>query len=345
MVLIAAREYELAIQRALEFLERSQLPSGEFKTLVATDPDIRLGAKHDPSIFSSVNVATSLLEVPAAGAGRLIDKAAAFLQSEMLAGGLWRFWTKTHPGSAGMPPDVDDTVCVSDLLRRISREVPDNRRMLLSNRAPNGLFYTWIIPRPRHLFFPEGRKFLAAAMSHRKARAVYFRSGPQPPIRDGVDCVVNCNALLYLGDGIATAAASEWVMQVLQNGSSSEADRWYQSEAALIYSAARCIERGVRSLRVAAGLIGEKACRPDTNSLSVLEAGLLTCALAIVNPSSARLPALARSVLESQKSDGGWGAHVYYYDSPLRALSWGARELTTGFCVEALTRFLRSCGK
>lgn len=338
--MIYAENFERAIGRGIEFLELNQLPSGELKTLVASDPDIHLNAKHDPSIFSTVNVATSLLEVPGAAARPIIDKAAAFLQSEMLEGGLWRFWSKIHPGSIGMPPDVDDTACVSDFLSRIGRRFPENRRMLLANRASNGLFRTWITPRPRHIFFPQGIRFLFAAMSNRSARKVYFQSGPQPPLRDGVDCVVNCNILLFLGDSSFTEASSEWILRILQVGVSPDSDRWYQSDATLMYSAARCIERGIKSLRPAADLIEEKIRQIDPKSVSVLEAGLLACALAIVNPASEMLQAFSRYIYEHQQSDGGWAARVFYYDSPLCALCWGSRELTTGFCTEALSRIL-----
>jgi hypothetical protein len=340
MVMIYAENFERAIGRGIEFLELNQLPSGELKTLVASDPDIHLNAKHDPSIFSTVNVATSLLEVPGAAARPIIDKAAAFLQSEMLGGGLWRFWTKIHPGSIGMPPDVDDTACVSDFLNRIGRRFPENRGILLANRASNGLFRTWMTPRLRHLFFSQGIRFLVAAASNRSARKVYFQSGPLPPLRDGVDCVVNCNVLLFLGDSSFTEASSEWILRILQVGVSPDSDRWYQSDATLMYSAARCIERGIKSLRPAADLIEEKIRQIDPKSVSVLEAGLLACALAIVNPASEMLQAFSRYIYEHQHSDGGWAARVFYYDSPLCALCWGSRELTTGFCTEALSRIL-----
>lgn len=345
--MIRAEDLESAIQRGIEFLKKNQLPSGEFKTLVASDPDIHLAAKHDPSIFSTANVATCLLEVSDHTARPIIEKAADFLESEMLEGGLWRFWTKIHPGSIGMPPDVDDTACVSDFLRRIGRRFPENRRMLLANRASNGLFRTWITPRLRQIFFSQGIRFLASAMSNRTARKVYFQSGPQPPLRDGVDCVVNCNVLLFLGDSAFTEVASQWVLRILQVGVSPDSDRWYQSNAALIYSAARSVEREIKSLRPAADLLEEKICQIDPRSVSILEAGLLASSLAIVNPASEMLQAFSRHIYEHQQSDGGWAARVFYYDSPLRALCWGSRELTTGFCTEALARILfrnQRCG-
>jgi hypothetical protein len=143
-----------------------------------------------------------------------------------------------------------------------------------------------------------------------------------------------------LGDSAFTEAASKWVLRILQAGVSADSDRWYQSNAALIYSAARCIERGILSLRSATKLIEEKINILDPKSLSALEAGLLACSLSIVNSHSNILRSLLGTILEAQESDGGWPARVFYYDSPLRALCWGGRELTTGFCIEALSRIL-----
>ncbi|MEN9470016.1 MAG: hypothetical protein RL630_1749, partial [Verrucomicrobiota bacterium] len=74
---------------------------------------------------------------------------------------------------------------------------------------------------------------------------------------------------------------------------------------------------------------------------SALEAGLVASVLNVVVPSSPRLAQCIDTILAMQEADGGWPARVYYYDSYKRALCWGSRELTSGFCLEALTRFFR----
>lgn len=69
-----------------------------------------------------------------------------FLHRRQLPGGLWRFWTASHPGSPGIPPDTDDTACITHLLRRLGITVPDNRGCLLSNRDREGRFRTGTEP-------------------------------------------------------------------------------------------------------------------------------------------------------------------------------------------------------
>jgi hypothetical protein len=338
MGMTLAARYQRSIQEGLAFLSRRHFPTGEFETLVGPDPDLRHGAKHDPSIFTTVNVATSLLEVEDDKARKMVARAADFLLSEMLPGGLWRFWTKAHPGSRGMPPDVDDTVCVSALLKRLGRAFPDHRKMLLANRSRDGRFFTWITPRTRHLAFAEGRAFFAECLATRRARTLYFRSGPQPPERGNIDCVVNTNAVAYLGNSREVSRAAAWVTDVVQDGKACINDRWYQSEAALLYAAARGCETSTESLCRIQSVIAEKAEQLQPGCGSALEVGLVACALNVVAPSSPLLARAIDTIIALQDDDGGWPARVFYYDSYKRALCWGSRELTTGFCVEAIAR-------
>jgi hypothetical protein len=330
-----------SVRTGLEFLEKSQLPSGEFKTLVGPEPDLLHDAKHDPSIFTTVNVATSLLEADEHAARRIVARSADFLVSEMLPGGLWRFWTKSHPGSRGMPPDVDDTVCVSAFLGRLGRAFPENRKILLANRCRDGRFLTWITPRARHLLFSEGRAFLAANWAMRAAQKLYFQSGPHPPERGNIDCVVNTNAVTYFRDTKRVARAAAWVTDILENSHAAINDRWYQSEAALLYAIASGYEKLIEPFCRMQTMIAEKAEELQPLCRSALDLALVASVLNVVAPSSRRLAQSIDTILAMQAEDGGWAARVYYYDSYKCALCYGSRELTTGFCVEALARFAR----
>ena len=52
-------------------------------------------------------------------------------------------------------------------------------------------------------------------------------------------------------------------------------------------------------------------------------------------------PLIARGIdhlLATQHADGGWPSAPYYYGGPKQSVSWGSRELTTGLCLEALSR-------
>jgi hypothetical protein len=44
-------------------------------------------------------------------------------------------------------------------------------------------------------------------------------------------------------------------------------------------------------------------------------------------------------ILKIQRNDGSWPSEPYYYGGPLKVTYWGSEELTTGICIEALTRY------
>lgn len=330
--------------RGIEFLRRRQLPSGEFETLVGPDPDLLRQARPDPSLFATMHVANSLLEVCNGEAADMVRRAAAFLRSEMLPGGLWRFWTASHPGSPGIPPDTDDTACITHLLRRLGMPVPDSRGCLLANRDRHGRFRTWILPRPGHLLRPRSWPMLRHARRNRDRIALFFRSGPEPPPADGVDVVVNANALLLFGDGAAAAPIVAWIARVLDEGDAASRDRWYQSDLALFYAVSRGVEHGVKSLASLAERVVAAASRIDVGTLHPLDTALLLCVLATLGGPPASIDVVARSLVDSQREDGSWPARVFYYSGFGKDLSWGSAELTTAFCVEALARAIRMHG-
>lgn len=329
---------ELAIHRGVEFLRRRQLPSGEFQTLVGPDPDFMTDSQPDPILFTTVHVAISLLEVRHDDAAAMVSRAADFLRSEMLPGGLWRFWTASHPGSPGIPPDTDDTACIAHLLKQLGIPFPDNRASLLGNRSPQGTFYTWILPRTRHLFYPGAWHLFRRSAKARKAVAIFFQSGQEPPDPSGVEAVVNANALLYLGDGPHTERVSAWLADVVRQGLAATTDRYYQSECALFHALARCHEQGNASLRDLSAVMVRRIESFSPAELPALECALAACALSILAPASPLLARFVESLLSTQQPDGCWGPRVFYYGGYKRYRAWGSAELTTGFCLEALAR-------
>ena len=43
-------------------------------------------------------------------------------------------------------------------------------------------------------------------------------------------------------------------------------------------------------------------------------------------------------LLDTQSARRSWPSAPYYYGGPLKAVSWGPPQLTTGLCLEALAR-------
>ena len=138
-----------SVARGLAYLRRSQLPSGEFQVYMSTDHTLEKDAFVDGSPFPTALVVYSLGFARGEEAGDIIEKSLRFFVDEMEGPGLWRYWTKRHQYHSVIPPDLDDVACVSYVLRRHGVEFPDNLPLVLANRSPGGLFYTWLTPRPR----------------------------------------------------------------------------------------------------------------------------------------------------------------------------------------------------
>ena len=301
-----------ALQSAIDFLARRQLPSGELPVLASGKPD--------PAVYPTAVMAHSLSFAP--GAASVRDKALDFLEAEMEPRGLWKHWTRAHPHAHQLPPDLDDTSCASAALTRAGRSIPDNRALLLSNRDRRGLFRTW--------------KLTRSQLAHPFITFLFFRRTSAKPF--DVDAVVNANVLFDLGAIPETVAVVDNLRSVLINGNERHCDKWYDDPFVVWYFFARALH-GVAP-DVAALIEGRLA---SASPATPLQHALRACTLLYLG----RTPDVA-PLLESQLSSGGWpNAPVYHggrkrrrdgtFDAPHPDTPyWGSEEWTTAFCVEAL---------
>lgn len=306
---------EDALARAVAFLERSQLPSGELRVLAS--------GKSDPSVFPTALAAYALSFAPQAANVR--KRALDFLLREMEPGGLWKHWTREHPYHHQLPPDLDDTSCASAALARAGRDFPDNRQLLLRNRNRRGLFYTW--------------KLTLAQLRHPLVCFAFFTKTSARPF--DVDAVINANALHYLGDA---SEVVEHLLSVLRQNREPHCDKWYENPFAIWYFFSRALHATVPE---AGELIATKIAAAAPSS--ALEHALAACALHYWNRTADVGPLLAL-----QLESGAWPAAPLYHGGRARqgdgtfaaphpdTPHWGSEELTTVFCVEALARVSRA---
>jgi len=303
-----------AIRRAVAFLERTQLPSGELPIYVSGLPD--------PSLFPTALAAYSFGFAPEAAAVR--TRALDFLAAEMEPRGAWRHRARAHPAYDGLVADADDTACAAAALRAAGRELPDVARILLAARTRDGRFRTW----------------LPVFADLRKPRALWqlFVTGTAS-ITD-LDAVVNANVLHFLGDAQAGTPVSEWLLAILREERETDCDKWYDNPFAVWYFFSRAIgeksdeARSIISRRVLAAA-------PKT----ALDHALAICALAYCGVRASIAP-----LLELQTPSGSWPAAVLYNVGRVRKrdgtfvpgsgdwMTWSSEELTTAFAVEALGR-------
>jgi hypothetical protein len=330
------KDCEQAIGQGLGFLRNAQLPTGEFRTLVARDENLTVEAQIDPSCFATAHIVSSLTSLRRHACQPLIARAANFLMAERQAGALWKFWASRHPGFANIPPDLDDTAVVSLALQDAGIPIPRNRPILCANRNGSGLFYTWILRRPRHLCSLQCWWAILRGQIG-VAQTAFFSTGQACP--DDVDAVVNANAIRLLWkDSSLVSPSVTWLRKVLEVGEAEKADRSYQSSHALSYAIARGAQAGIPSFLEMGGLV-TRSVLSDVDDLTAQKSALSLLALSVWQPEHPLLASMADFLVSRQQEDGSWPGEAYFYGGWKRVLHWGSPELTTAFCIEALARY------
>src|SRR5438477_10142971 len=92
-----------AIDSAVDFLRRHQLPHGEFKTLLAQHRNMS-NPVFDSSPFVTSFVLYAFSHLDRASINEMASKALAFLRAEMEFGGVWRYWSSRQQKHARLPP-------------------------------------------------------------------------------------------------------------------------------------------------------------------------------------------------------------------------------------------------
>lgn len=305
-----------AVDGAIGFLCRSQLPYGEFRTYVSEHKNLR-DCRFDSSPFCTALVLYCLGFVKDARVQDMMLKGTRFLQEEMEPPGLWRYWSSRNPRHDLLPPDTDDTVCVSFVLRRHHPDLAadSNVRVLLDEVDERGLFHTWLGQIPAGL------------------------------CQNDVDSVVNANALLYLGDRRPeTQVVSVYLNEIVAKDREEGSYMYYFDAMALYYMISRAYLNGCASLEACRdAVVGKVRARQQEHSGALDE---LTAALSVATllnfacPDRTVLGQLTDFLVHRQREDGAWPA-IPLYGSPVdpRDGFFGSEELTTGFCVEALCRY------
>jgi cyclopropane fatty-acyl-phospholipid synthase-like methyltransferase len=331
---------QAAIDAAVGFLARSQRPDGEFQTQEGhphVDDD---GNTVEPLVFDSspfvtgiVLYALSFLRPPTAEVARMIDRGCAFLLAEMGRGGLWRYWSHNNPRRGVIPPDLDDTACLSYILKLYGRPVPRNHWLFHDSRDRRGVFHTW-------LYKPDSlRKWLLHLRTVGQAFA-HTDAMWQLTARDEICAVVNANVVLYLGDTRRTQGAITYLERVVRDAREDAEMVFYRRPLSFYYMLTRACFNGVTRLAGLAPLIRGRiqACRqPDGTFANPLLTGLAICSELNLGSGADALAADTAALLRTQGPDGGW-PRVPMWGAPAQPDVFGSPELTTGIALEALVR-------
>lgn len=310
----------------LAFLAKSQLETGELPTYAW-----RMGEETKASYvrtpFTVSQILHALAFVDGGEVGRhLRERAIAFLVAHREAPGLWRYYGSddgyyaqvyaqfSHPK---LPPDVDDTAQAWAALSEHGIAVtPEALEILKANRTTAGLFNTWI-GTPKELRWMDGKE------------------------RE-VDAVVNLNGLfLFARAGQPLPEVCRYAVTVTRTKAFHRGTVWYPSPLAYTYVLSRayadgravCLNEAISEIR--SYVLAHQ--QPDGRWGNDLETALGILTLLNTGERGEGLHRGVRALLAHQGSDGGWDLAPLYKGA---VLYYGSRQLTTGFCLEALGKYL-----
>jgi len=156
-----------------------------------------------------------------------------------------------------------------------------------------------------------------------------------------VDCVVNANVLLYLGDRAEIRPVVDYLARALEDGRAGCCDKWHLNECAFYYAVSRAYAGGVASLEPLREplILRAEAALEGVEELAIAEVALAACTLLNLGHRGSALDSGVAHLAAMQGENGGWPAFALYWGGPKRVYGWGSEALTTGLCTEALARF------
>lgn len=303
-----ARRLEHAISAGIDFLYQSQLPYGEFKTYACSNEEMTTDCFFDSSPFVTTFVLYSTSFVDDPKVKGMTEKAISFFLDEMESPGLWRYWTSRNDKS--IDPDLDDTSCISYILVRNEVPFESNLDVFLANKDDQGKFYTWV-------------------------------RDPDRP--NDLDCVVNANVLLYLGENEDTKGTCQYLNTIVSDHQEDNCSPYYPDRLSFYYMLSRSYFNGISCLQVSRDPVVERvisAQKDDGSFGNDLFTALAVCTLLNFDNQSPSAHKAVKYILNAQMENGSWSKSVFFIGpAPSPYLYFGSEELTTAFCIEALARY------
>ncbi len=330
-----------AIDSGLDYLFEHQYPNGEFCTYMSPDDAMQEWCYPDSNVFCTSVIAGSLLKLKReVKAAEILDSVGKFLYYQMMRGGMWNYFTKFSLLFKYSPPDVDTTVYTSMVLQQLGVTIPDNKKILLQNRAKNGLFYTWIIWRPGIKLTSLNFKIFTRELK-RPLNSIMFWLKNEVN-RNDTDAIVNANALYYFGSNKNTDNIVAYLLDILQNAKEDLSDKWYKNPIIFYYFLSRNFHE-IKELAPAKPIVIarllNKINQDGSFGQSDLENGMALVTLLNANFVGPELHRGIYQLLKSQSKNGSWKRFRLFYCGPSKKTGYGSEEITTAFCLEALAMY------
>ncbi len=341
------------IFRIVEYLAAAQREDGDFRILRFFLSEV--GSYTTPTEFQGWHdrgrcpyaVACILLHlhhIDLPGVAEIKRRGCEFL-ARGLENGVLRYLLAPCERTIDFPPDVDDTCLAAIPLSKNAYPVSINVDMVLDNTNRHGDFYTWLIPRWKHLRHP--RNLLWLVRDYRKNLRSMRRSLPPDQLaaarrdyRTRTEPAIAANVLLSLGrTGRTRKPLARLLARVLDGDIPLE---YYKNVMVLYFHLARLYDAGFVEVEMCRETIIDHIRRTQTES-GLVEQELFTAmaALSLMYfrdwENSLLLKALACLASHPMHQEG-WRP-VHYCNDTAEVFLDGGPELTAALFLDALYRY------
>lgn len=336
------KDIDQSILRGVNYLHQHQFPNGEFCTYIGHENSMQESIP-DANIFPTSLIGYSLLNLQhIPKVNEMLQLSASYLQHQSMRGGVWNNYPWSHERFKICPADVDNTACASILLKALKRGFPANEEILLLNRNKAKIFYTWYTLRPNLARHKDYWLLLLRELKHPIIDIIFWTKNE--PGKNDIDGAVNANALFYLGLNEETRPVISYLLGIIAAEKEADCDKWYRNPFIIYYFFSRILHAGITEMEPIRKPIIERMLK-KINSDGSFGEGVLDTALAIItmiklNYISTELEIAVKYLLRTQGEYGEWPRWALYYGGPLQRVCYGSEEITTAYCMEALSLYL-----
>lgn len=255
--------------------------------------------------------------------------------------GLWCHLTKSHQLGHMIPSDLDNTSMASKLLEELGIPFTNNKSLILSNKNSRNQFFTWITMRFQLHY--NWKYWLSVLKEIRHPIGNFYYWNNYLSQKNDVDVVVNANVLYYLGESEFTQGAIDLLVEVVEKGNETTADKWYPRPILVYYFISKNFKHNNKKLLSIRPRITERI-KENVKQNGQMFDGVLDTALAISTLHNMHcaheIPELSiQYLIDSQKDNGSWDKWILFYGNPNKSCGYGSDALTTAHVVQALARY------
>ncbi len=310
-----------ALSKALEHIQKNQLPDGSFLNLSSSDSKNFSNAITRKTLFTTANIITCLQAAQKNAAQEIIRKGIGFLLSQKSKRSSFNYWPINTQEYTALPypDDLDDTCAAWATIYQYDKDLLSGSDLanivtLLTSAetSPGGPFKTWI--------------------------SSHFR----PTNWDDVDIIVNSTVGYFLAKlAIHLPQMEKFMVEKLQRDDI--ISRYYPNKTHALYFLARYItsQRKVSdaSKNILLKRVGDHAAAIK-NGDNLLEKAMIISTLADLAKDATLISDLSNDLIY-QIQKNGFQTYPFCIDPAIMGKRYycGASTITAAFCFEALSKY------